>query len=293
MDIREIERKLGQISMGLIGILYNSKSDTAGLMAADVGSWLEQLGYDVWSSSTDGLKGPAQKVARSSLVIVLGGDGTTLLAARLAASAEVPIFGINLGRVGFLSEASPSDWRERLTSVLNQEHWIEKRLMLRAQVKRQDQILGDMMALNDVVVSRGAHVRVVRFHLYVDGDHVTTYTADGLITATPTGSTAYSMAAGGPLLPPQLQNYVVLPVAPHLSFERPLVLHQEAIVKIRVEMSHEAIATADGKEAVNLSDGDEVIISKHSCMSSFARVDGPSYFYLRLMRRLSYWSRKQ
>jgi NAD+ kinase len=153
--------------------------------------------------------------------------------------------------------------------------------------------MGDMMALNDVVVSRGAQVRVVRFHLYVDGDHVTTYTADGLITATPTGSTAYSMAAGGPLLPPQLQNFLVLPVAPHLSFERPLVLHQEAIVKIRVEMLHEAIATADGKEAVYLSDGDEVLISKHRCMSSFARVDRPSYFYLRLMRRLSYWSRKQ
>lgn len=279
--------------MSLIGVLYNSHSSTAGRIAAEVGAWLEERGIDVWTFSTDGLKAPTQEIAHSSLLIVLGGDGTTLMAARLAAADEVPIFGINLGRVGFLSEANPSDWRERLDSVLRNEHWIERRLMLRAQVIRKDQLLGDMMALNDVVVSRGAQVRVVRFHLFVDGDHVTTYTADGLITATPTGSTAYSMAAGGPLLPPQLQNYLVLPVAPHLSFERPLVLHQEAIVKIRVEMAHEAIATADGKEAVPLSDGDEVIISKHSCMSVFARVDGPSYFYLRLMRHLSYWSRKQ
>jgi NAD+ kinase len=215
------------------------------------------------------------------------------MAARMAVPHEIPIFGINLGRVGFLSEARPDNWPEKLNRVLSGEYWIERRLMLRAEVVRRGDSLADLTALNDVVVSRGAQVRVVRFHLYVDGDHVTSYTADGLIAATPTGSTAYSMAAGGPLLPPQLQNFLVLPVAPHLSFERPLVLHQEANVKIRVETEHEAIATADGQDAISLQFGDEVNINKHSCDSVFARVDGPSYFYLRLMQRLSYWSRKQ
>jgi NAD+ kinase len=262
-------------------------------LAASVTEWLEQKQIRFWCSPTGDVEESQSNVASSSLLVVLGGDGTTLFAARMAAQFEVPIFGINLGRVGFLSEATPEDWTDKLDRVLAGDYWIERRLMLRAEVLRNGKQLADLMALNDIVVSRGAKVRVVRFHLYVDGDHVTTYTADGLITATPTGSTAYSMAAGGPLLPPRLQNFLVLPVAPHLSFERPLVLHKEAIVKVRVEMEHDAIATADGQQAIDLQDGDQVVITKHSCESSFTRVDGPSYFYLRLMQRLSYWSLKR
>lgn len=278
--------------MDEIGILFNPRVSQAELLAHEVASWLRDLQYEVWINSTDCPEDCREKVAGSVLVIVLGGDGTTLMAARLAAPFEVPIFGINLGRVGFLSEATPEDWTEKLSQVLAGDSWPERRLMLRAEVVHRGRITAELIALNDVVVSRGGQVRVVRFHLHVDGDHVTTYTADGLIAATPTGSTAYSMAAGGPLLPPQLQNFLVLPVAPHLSFERPLVLHQNAVVKIRVEMETEALATADGQDAVALQSGDEVVITKHDHDSLFARVNGPDYFYLRLMQRLSYWSLK-
>lgn len=284
---------IGRPDMKIVGVLFNPEVAEAEPLARDVYQWIRKQDKDCWLVSTDELDYKAESVSHSSLIVVLGGDGTTLMAARLAVPHEIPIFGINLGRVGFLSEARPDNWPEKLNRVLSGEYWIERRLMLRAEVVRQGDSLADLTALNDVVVSRGAQVRVVRFHLYVDGDHVTSYTADGLIAATPTGSTAYSMAAGGPLLPPQLQNFLVLPVAPHLSFERPLVLHQEANVKIRVETEHEAMATADGQDAISLQSGDEVHINKHSCDSIFARVDGPSYFYLRLMQRLSYWSRKQ
>ena len=215
------------------------------------------------------------------------------MAARSAAPYSVPVFGVNLGRVGFLSEASPERWQVKLEKVLRGEYWLERRLMLRAKIQRSGNTIGELRALNDVVVSRGERVRVVQFHLFVDGDHVTTYTADGLIVSTPTGSTAYSMAAGGPVLPPQLKNFLIIPVAPHLSFERPVVLHQEAVVKISVSMRHVALATADGQEAVHLRDGDEVIVSKNDYESLFARVDGQGYFYHRLMQRLSFWSRKQ
>jgi NAD+ kinase len=284
---------IGRPEMKIVGVLFNPEVAEAEPLARDVYQWIDKQGRDGWLVSTDELDDKEESVSHSSLIVVLGGDGTTLMAARMAVPHEIPIFGINLGRVGFLSEARPDNWPEKLNRVLSGEYWIERRLMLRAEVVRRGDSLADLTALNDVVVSRGAQVRVVRFHLYVDGDHVTSYTADGLIAATPTGSTAYSMAAGGPLLPPQLQNFLVLPVAPHLSFERPLVLHQEANVKIRVETEHEAIATADGQDAISLQSGDEVNINKHSCDSVFARVDGPSYFYLRLMQRLSYWSRKQ
>lgn len=279
--------------MDQIGVIYNPQITTASPLALEVSRWLEDRSVPHWVSSTDEGQVEERHLAESRLLVVLGGDGTTLLAARLASSFDVPIFGINLGRVGFLSEADPNAWQEKLSLVLEDQHWLERRLMLEAQVLRDGDIVAELAALNEVVVSRGGQVRVLRFHLYVDGDHVTTYTADALITATPTGSTAYSMAAGGPLLPPQLQNFLVLPVAPHLSFERPLVLHQEAIVKIKVETEHDAIVTADGQNAVELLDGDEVVIVKHRCESLFARVDGPSYFYHRLMQRLSYWSLKQ
>lgn len=276
-----------------IAVFYNSSVPGATVLADELHDWLTVRDLNVLVAETKERAVLEDRVKEFELLVVLGGDGTTLSAARTAAPYMVPIFGINLGRVGFLSEAIPTAWEQKLASVLDGDFWIERRMMLQANVSRGNRNLAELSALNDIVVSRGASVRVVRFHLFVDGDHVITYTADGLITATPTGSTAYSMAAGGPLLPPSLQNFLVNPVAPHLSFERPLVLHQEAIVKIQVEMEHQAMATADGQDSVPLQSGDEVTIAKHSCESLFARVDGPSYFYHRLMQHLSFWSRKQ
>ena len=241
-----------------VGIFFNSNVSEARLLSADVDKWLETKNKAAWIGSHEQLDDFKKRIANFELLIVLGGDGTTLQAARLAAPFDVPIFGINLGRVGFLSEATPDAWQVKLSKVLSGDFWLETRLMIKADVYRSGHAIDSLIALNDIVVSRGAMVRVVRFHLYVDGDPVTTYTADALITATPTGSTAYSLAVGGPLLPPQLQNYLVIPVAPHLSFERPLVLHQEAIVKVLVETEHEASVTADGREATRLRDGDEV-----------------------------------
>ncbi|HUS94649.1 MAG TPA: NAD(+)/NADH kinase [Patescibacteria group bacterium] len=279
--------------MQKIGVVFNPQIAEAPLLAGAVSHWLEQQSAQHWVSSTDEGEVTGLNLSESKLLVVIGGDGTTLMAGRLAAPYNVPIFGINLGRVGFLSEADPDAWQEKLLKVLEEQHWLERRLMIEARVMRSNEVLSQLTALNDVVVSRGAQVRVVRFHLFVDGAHVMTYSADALISATPTGSTAYSLAAGGPLLPPQLQNYIVLPVAPHLSFERPLVLHQEAVVKIKVQSDFGAIVTADGQDAVELQDGDEVEISKHSCESIFARLEEPSYFYRRLMQRLGYWSLKQ
>jgi NAD+ kinase len=188
--------------------------------------------------------------------------------------------------VGFLTEADPTDWRERLNRVLDGHCWWERRLMLRARLMRNNQLAADAVALNDVVVSRGAQARVIRLKLYVDGDYITSYTADALIAATPTGSTAYSLAAGGPLLPPQLLNFLVLPVAPHLSFDRALVLHQEARVTAELIQDHEATLTADGQESIPLQLGDQVVIHKDEHTSRFARLENSSYFYHRLMERL-------
>jgi NAD+ kinase len=278
--------------MTSIGLLFSSQVSKAKPLAVEIQRWLDERQVETWMSPVRDMSDDCERISRSDFIIVLGGDGTTLAAAREAAPFRVPVFGVNLGRVGFLSEASPDEWQEKLERVLSGSYWLERRLMLKARVQRSGKDIAELDALNDVVVSRGEHVRVVQFHLFVDGDHVTTYTADGLIVSTPTGSTAYSMAVGGPLLPPQLKNFLIIPVAPHLSFERPVVLHQEAVVKITVEMNHVALATADGQKAVHLQSGDEVLVCKHDNESLFARVDGQSYFYHRLMQRLSFWSRK-
>ena len=235
------------MAMETIGILYQTRIPGSEEVAEKISSWLQDRGIDTWvgAGREDGVLD--DHIADMDLLIVLGGDGTTLRAARMLSPYDVPIFGINMGRVGFLSEAQPDNWQDKLSSVLDGNYWIERRLRLQANLLRNDQLLAPFTALNDIVVGRGSQARVIRLHLRVDGDLVTTYVADALIVATPTGSTAYAMAAGGPLLPPQLQNFVVVPVAAHLSLNRALVLHEEAEISIRVEMDHEANLTADGQ----------------------------------------------
>jgi NAD+ kinase len=275
-------------------ILYHSEKAEAAPLGRAVEQWLAGRGVAATVASGDHLgdKEVQEQIAASELAIVLGGDGSTLRTARVAACFDVPIFGINLGRVGFLSEAEPGDWRRRLAAVVQGDCWVERRLMLRSRAFRGQTPLADYVALNDVVVSRGAQARVLRLHLYVDNDLVTSYTADGLIVATPTGSTAYAMAVGGPLLPPQLLNFLVVPVAPHLSLDRAVILHEKALVTIQVEMDHEASMAADGQQTLPLMSGDRVEVSAHEDQASFVRVGNKSYFYHRLMERLGFWHPK-
>jgi NAD+ kinase len=280
--------------MERVTILYHPAKAEAPPLAAQVRAWLEQRGVEAQIAAGDDLHEPSlqEQIARSDMVVVLGGDGSTLRTARVTSCFGVPIFGINLGRVGFLSEAAPGDWRRRLAQVLDGQGWLERRLMLRARACRGTEVLAAFVALNDVVVSRGGQARVLLLHLYVDDDLVTSYTADGLIVATPTGSTAYAMAAGGPLLPPELLNFLVVPVAPHLSLERAVILHEKALVTIQVEMEHEALMAADGQQTVTLADGDRVEVTGHADQASFIRVGNKSYFYHRLMERLGFWHPK-
>lgn len=273
--------------MKRIGILYHPKIAEAEPLAAEVSRWLQAREVTTWveGSGDDDL---GALLTDTDLLLVLGGDGSLLRAARVAMPYHVPVLGLNMGRVGFLTEAQPDDWQIRLERVLRGDFWLERRLLAHATLWRDGRSLDEFVALNDIVIGRGAQARVLRLELRVDGDLVTNYTADALIVATPTGSTAYSMAAGGPLLPPQLQNFVVVPVAAHLSLDRALVLHEEAEIAIQVNMDHEATLTADGQQGVSLVDGDCVIITKHEEDAAFVRVDNAGYFYRRLLQRLGF-----
>jgi NAD+ kinase len=225
-------------------------------------------------------------VAGQDLIVVVGGDGSMLRSGSLAARDGVPILGINLGRLGFLGEVPPEDWPEALERVLAGEGWLETRMMLHVAHARAGQALGSYEALNEAVVGRGALARPVRLQTRIDGDELTTYVADGLIISTPTGSTAYALAAGGPILPPELRNILLIAIAPHLSMDRAIVLPQDSSVEVIVHTDHQAILTADGHYEVPLRDGDHVSVRMSDYVTRFVRVRPRNYFYASLVRRM-------
>lgn len=215
-------------------------------------------------------------------LVALGGDGTMLRAGHLCGPLKIPVLGINLGRFGFLMEIQQNQWQDFMPCLLSGDYWLEKRMMLNVVQWRAGEKLGSWDVLNEVVVSRGQFIRPVHLTAHVDGRFLTTYVADALIVATPTGSTAYAMAVGGPILSPELRNIVLAPVAPHLSFDRTVVLAESARVNITVRADHHAVFSADGQVPVGLSDDDRVEIeaSKHSVQ--FIRFQDPGYFYRNL-----------
>ena len=271
--------------MKTIAILYNARVAQARPLAEEMAAWIEQRGLQAQTCTVRDAS-TALHLRESDLLVTLGGDGSILRAARTAAPHGAPILGVNLGRVGFLTEAEPETWRDVLSRALVDDYWIEERMMLRVAAYRSGETLGQAEALNDVVVGRGAQARVVHLHAEVDGGHLATYVADGLIVATPTGSTAYALAAGGPVLPPQLRNILLVPVAPHLSMERPIVLSEGVTVRITVTAGRPAVLTVDGEIQAELESEDEVIVEASPHVARFARVQEKTYFYKTLVERL-------
>jgi len=198
------------------------------------------------------------KAGEFDLMITLGGDGTMLRAGHLCGPSDLPILGINLGRFGFLMEIQGGQWQDYLPRLVEGDFWLENRMMLRAEHWCSGAIKGSWDFLNEIVVSRGQLIRPVRLETYVDERFLTTYVADALIASTPTGSTAYALAAGGPILPPELRNILLVPVAPHLSLDRAIVLAEGATVGIVVREDHQAVFSIDGQIPVSLADGDSV-----------------------------------
>jgi NAD+ kinase len=225
-----------------------------------------------------------QQISQTHLAITLGGDGTILRAARQCAPADIPILGINLGRIGFLSEITPSEFDAR--KIIDGEYWIEERMMLRSSCTRNGTSLGTFEALNDVVVGRGKLARVIRLATYIDGDYLTTFIADGAIVATATGSTAYVFAAGGPILAPEVKTLVLVPIAPYLSQVRSLVLPEGSRVLLHLETDHKSILTIDGQIDIELEDGDEITVQASPHIARFARMQPRTYFYNTLVYRL-------
>ncbi|MEJ2600027.1 MAG: NAD(+)/NADH kinase [Anaerolineales bacterium] len=221
------------------------------------------------------------------LLIALGGDGTMLRAGHLCGPSNVPILGINLGRFGFLTEVKRDEWLQVMPRLLSGDCWVEKRMMLTAEQWRDERVLDSWEVLNETVISRGKVVRPLHFYAYVDGRLLTTYVADALIAATPTGSTAYALAAGGPILPPELRNILLVPVAPHMSFDRAIVLAEGSTVSITAEADHPAMLSLDGQMPIQLANKDRVDVHASNHSVQFVRFQDPGYFYRNLTQHMN------
>jgi len=245
------------------------------------------------------LTGKAVRVRRSSnllaagvdMVIVLGGDGTLLSVARLVQDEQIPLFGVNLGSLGFLTETALENLDRTLEMIWQGRCPVEERIMLEVFVARGRRGAGPYFVLNDAVFNKTALARMFELETAVDGDYLTTYRADGLIVATPTGSTAYSLAAGGPIVYPDMEAIVVTPICPHTLTNRSLVVPDRMTVEVRVRSADEGIhLTLDGQRGIALSTRDRVTIRKAA--SRTLLVQNPEQDYFSILRQKLKWGER-
>jgi NAD+ kinase len=225
------------------------------------------------------------------LLIVVGGDGTMLIAARAAADARLPVLGINLGRLGFLTDISPERATESLARILDGEYVEDPRCLLATQIGTAAAPRIQQTAFNDVVLQKWNTARLIEFETYIDGSFVNTQRSDGLIVATPTGSTAYALSGGGPLLHPALDALVLVPICPHALSNRPLVVAGDSVVEIVVSGHTDPAnvqVSCDGQETVGLLRGERVRIAKHACGLRLIHPAGHDHY--RLLRAKLGWS---
>lgn len=279
----------------IIGLVPNVHKTSALRLAKQIYQQLVEEGTCVWlEQEAAGLlqlpesSCPLADLSRSEVIISLGGDGTLLHTARALATAQVPILGINLGQLGFLTELEEADLSVGLQRLLRKEYDVERRLMLEAVVTKEGRE-SRYLALNDVVITRGTLARIITLSVLVSGQHVADYTADGVIVATPTGSTAYSLSAGGPIVAPSLESILITPICPHSLSSRSVLVPANETVEIRVEDAHgDVILTADGQTAMPLSARDVVYVAKAPWCAHFVRMHRHNFYevvYHRLGRR--------
>lgn len=255
---------------------------TGGLAEAEtIARFLKDLGVETvaWGSLQD--TGINQRILEREfdLLIGLGGDGTMLKTGTMGAPLGLPILGINLGHFGFLTEIQRDQWRNILPLLMEGRYWLEERMMLHAEHFRGDKKLDSWPVINEVVVCRGQFVRPIQIQADVGDQMLYTFVADGLIASTPTGSTAYALAAGGPILPPELRNILIIPVAPHLSMDRAIILSEGVSVTMTVHTVHEAVMSVDGRPPIQMLDGDSVQVTANSSTVHFVRFRDRGYFY--------------
>lgn len=279
-----------------VGLYVNTRKPLPVQTAVSLVPWLREQGKEpVFSDDVSTIIGePAartQSVLASDLVLVLGGDGTVLSAARALRDCQTPMLTVRFGSFGFMAEVEPEDILPALTKVFAGAYSIEERPMLHAVCAAGGAVTHDAIGLNDVALVRGASPRLVKLDATVDGEPLATYSGDGVVVSTATGSTAYSLAAGGPIIHPTIDALLLTPICPHALHFRPLLLPARAILALRIqEAGGEAQASIDGQGAFPLRYGDTLTISRAACKARFVTL-GESSFYNKVRTRLRWGER--
>ena len=281
--------------MDTVGVLTKATFPDLKPIVTDLMAWLRAHNKEVLlGSNAAALIGDvtgypkARLAALADLLVVLGGDGTMLNAARLVEERSVPILGVNLGGLGFLTEISLDQLCPSLDRVFSGDYLTEERLMLRAHIDRHGEHVAQSAVLNDVVISKGALGRMIEVHIEVNDQFVTRLRGDGLIVSTPTGSTAYSMSAGGPIIHPSARALVLTPICPHTLAHRPLLIPSEVSLEVRLVRSEEgAMTTFDGQVGVAIIQGDAVRLRASEHCTKLIRFPERSYFDV--LRRKLKW----
>lgn len=255
--------------------------------AEAIGASIKQKGLEAHSGSmNDENLRKRVRAGEFDMLIAVGGDGTMLRAGHLCAPHNIPVLGVNKGHLGFLFQIEEGGWQKMIELLLVGEFWVENRMMLQAEHLRAGESLGTWQAVNDVVVARGQYLRPIHMRASIDNQYLTTYVADGLIASTATGSTAYALAAGGPILPPEVRNILLIPIAPHLSVDRCVVLSEGSAVSITI-LSENAVLSVDGQIPAGLAEDDRVDVCAGESTVKFIRFGDPGYFYRNLTAHMN------
>ena len=270
-----------------VAIVSKPSNPAAALAAPDLCAFLKKRGYRVIADPETAVYAPGYKTVERSVIadehpafmIVLGGDGTLLAAARAVAKANIPLLAVNLGSLGFLTEVKLEELYASIEAVEKNGCTRESRSMVRCGVVRRGKEVEHFDALNDVVVSKRTIARMAEVDVHVNGEFVANYKADGVIISTPTGSTAYSLAAGGPVLEPGVEAIIITPISPHALTNRPLVLRDSSEVKLVVKgTTDDTYLTVDGQTGMPLLEGDQIVCRKSEYRVQLVRLPGRTFF---------------
>ena len=283
--------------MKTIGLVLNKQKYQVGPVVEKIYHWLKERSVQVLLSDecAEVLGQPqngyplTELAELADLIIVWGGDGTILNCARVAAPLETPLYGVNAGRLGFLTEVDIPDLLPGLERLLAGEYTIEERMMLEVKVYRDNKLIKSTIGLNDAVISRGTFSRMIKLKIAVNGSFVNSYHADGVIVASPTGSTAYSLSAGGPLIDPNIKLMLITPICPHKLSIRPLAIAADSVVTVEIQTTGEKMLTLDGQYGYSLKKHDVVEVQRAQFNAKFIRTQDNG-FYEVLRKKLEEWN---
>ena len=280
-----------------IGVIYNPRVPEAQVMTRAI---LERLNLEDkgWVRSASDLDPDMPEAKDTDLIITVGGDGTIIRAARICVPHGIPILGINMGRLGFMTELEADEALDRVPQYLEGNTRVEERHMLQVDMvsgkgeDNQERLpvvnMPGYHALNDAVVGRGAVARLVRTRTFIDGAHLTDFRSDAVIVCTATGSTGYNLSVGGPILPPQADEIILKPVAPHVGMAPALVLPPTSVIELIVETDHEAMLSVDGYLDTELTFGEGIRVQASPYKARFLRANPPAHYYETLTQRLGF-----